>query len=129
MSEADEVQRVTREHTYGTWRKQKGWMPLNVVDARGSYFFDSSGKGYLDLSSQLMCSNLGHKNEAVMKAIAEQAMKLPYVSPSFTCEVRAKATEALLQVFPEGLPSSSIPHLVRRRMKQPSRLQECTRAG
>lgn len=94
---------MTREHTYGTWRKQKGWMPLNVVDARGSYFYDSHGKEYLDLSSQLMCSNLGHRNEAVMKAITEQALKLPYVSPSFTCEVRAKATEALLQVFPERL--------------------------
>jgi len=64
---------------------------------------DAQGRRYLDFSSQLMCSNLGHKNTAVMNAIADQAMKLPYVSPSFTCEIRARATEALMQVFPQKL--------------------------
>jgi taurine--2-oxoglutarate transaminase len=73
------------------------------VDAEGSHFVDAQGRRYLDFSSQLMCSNLGHKNTAVMNAIADQAMKLPYVSPSFTCEIRARATEALMQVFPQKL--------------------------
>jgi taurine--2-oxoglutarate transaminase len=73
------------------------------VDAEGSHFVDAQGRRYLDFSSQLMCSNLGHKNTAVMNAIADQAMKLPYVSPSFTCEIRARATKALMQVFPQKL--------------------------
>ena len=28
-----EVKDLTTRYTYGTWRKQKGWSPLHVVDA------------------------------------------------------------------------------------------------
>ncbi|MBI3893262.1 MAG: aspartate aminotransferase family protein, partial [Candidatus Wallbacteria bacterium] len=63
MSEnTDKVVETTARYTYGTWRKQKGWKPLNIADAEGAYFTDVKGKRYFDLSSQLMCSNLGHKN-------------------------------------------------------------------
>jgi taurine--2-oxoglutarate transaminase len=78
-------------------------MPKVIVDAEGCYFTDSTGKRFLDLSSQLMCSNLGHKNKAVIDAICEQAKRLPYVAPAFTTEVRAKLTQSLLEVMPQGL--------------------------
>lgn len=93
----------TRKYTFGTWRYQKGWSPLQVVDAEGCYFFDSAGKKYLDFSSQLMCCNLGHKNKAVIEAIVDQARSLPYIAPSFTCDVRAELSKLLLQVLPKGL--------------------------
>ncbi len=99
----DEVVDVTVKNTYGTWRYQKGWKPIHVVDADGCYFSDTDGKRYLDFSSQLMCSNLGHKNKAVIDAICDQARRLPYISPAFTCDVRAEATKQLLQVFPSNL--------------------------
>jgi len=35
--------------------------------------------------------------------IAEQASLLPYIAPSFTCDIRARATKSLLEVLPEGL--------------------------
>ena len=100
---SDEIIKTTVDHTYGTWRFQKGWKPLHIVDAEGCYFFDASGKKYLDFSSQLMCVTLGHKNEAVIKAIEEQARKLPYVAPGFTTYVRAELSNLLLKVLPEGL--------------------------
>lgn len=50
-----------------------------------------------------MCSNLGHKNKAVIEAICEQARKLPYISPIFTCDARAELSKLLLNVFPKGL--------------------------
>jgi taurine--2-oxoglutarate transaminase len=103
MKQPQDAVETTRRHTYGTWRKQKGWAPLDIVDAEGCYFTDAVGRRYLDLSSQLVCSNLGHKNKAVMEAIAAQALRLPYVHPAFTCEARAQATRALLEVFPRGL--------------------------
>ncbi|MEM0118506.1 MAG: aminotransferase class III-fold pyridoxal phosphate-dependent enzyme [Conexivisphaerales archaeon] len=99
----DDVVEITRRHTYGTWRKQKGWEPIHVVDAEGCYFYDSTNRRYLDFSSQLICSNLGHKNRNIIKAIVEQASQLTYVAPSFTCDIRAKATKALLEVLPKGL--------------------------
>ena len=100
---SDEIIKTTVDHTYGTWRFQKGWKPLHIVDAEGCYFFDASGKKYLDFSSQLMCVTLGHKNEAVIKAIEEQARKLSYIAPGFTTDVRAELSNLLLKALPEGL--------------------------
>lgn len=94
---------VNKRYTYGTWRAQKGWTPRIIVDAEGCYFTDISGKRFLDFSSQLMCSNLGHRNQAVINAICEQAKKLPFVAPAFGTEVRADLSRSLLEVMPEGL--------------------------
>jgi taurine--2-oxoglutarate transaminase len=76
---------------------------LHVVDAEGCYFVDSSGMRYLDFSSQLMCVHLGHKNQAVIQAIAEQARSLPYIGPGFATDVRAELSRMLLEVLPAGL--------------------------
>ncbi len=100
---SQEISELTARYTYGTWRFQKGWKPLHVVDAEGCYFIDGSGKKYLDFSAQLMCSNLGHKNPAVIKAIEEQARTLPFIAPGFATDVRAELSKMLLEVLPEGL--------------------------
>ena len=103
MNPANDTVEITRKNTYGTWRKQKGWTPLEIVRAEGCTFTDAAGKDYLDFSSQLVCSNLGHSNRAVADAVAEQVRRLPYLNPSFTLGVRAEATRALLGVMPPGL--------------------------
>jgi taurine--2-oxoglutarate transaminase len=102
MSDRD-VTAITAKHTYGTWRYQKGWKPLHVAKAEGCYFWDKSGKRYLDFSAQLMCSNLGHQNAAVVEAICRQARELAFISPAFTCDVRADLSLKLLEVMPKGL--------------------------
>lgn len=100
----EEVIEITTRHTYGTWRPQKLWKnPLNIVDAEGVYFFDHTGKRYLDFSSQLVCSNLGHKNKALIEAIHKQLDKLPYISPAFTCDIKAEVTKKLLEIMPKGI--------------------------
>ena len=98
-----QVVESTKKLNYGTWRFQKSWNPLHVVDAEGCYFIDASGKRYLDFSSQLMCVNLGHKNPAVIRAIEEQARTLPYIAPSYASDARAKLSNLLLDVLPKGL--------------------------
>ncbi len=98
-----EVVDWTRKLNFGTWRFQRSWSPMQIVDAEGCFFTDASGKKYLDFSSQLMCVNLGHKNKAVIAAIQEQAGTLPYVAPGYATEVRAKLSRLLLDVLPEGL--------------------------
>jgi taurine--2-oxoglutarate transaminase len=100
---SQEVVDLTAANTFGTWRFQKGWKPLHVVDAEGCHFTDAAGKRYLDFSSQLMCTTLGHKNPAVIKAIQDQAGSLPYVAPGFATTVRAELTKLLLEVLPKGL--------------------------
>ncbi len=102
----DSIQRVQdyAAHSFHTWSRQKGWKsPLLVNDAEGVYFYDDTGKAYIDFSSQLMCSNLGHKNKVVIEAIVKQAEKLPYIVPSFANEATMAAVEALQTVMPKGL--------------------------
>ncbi len=91
------------KYTYGTWRKQAGFLPPHIVDAEGCRFTDSDGKTYLDFSAQLMCSNLGHKNQAVIDAICEQAKSIPFVAPGFTTDARVKLTKKLLEIVPKGI--------------------------
>jgi taurine---2-oxoglutarate transaminase len=97
-----DVSAATAELTFGTWRYQKGWKPLHIVDAEGCFFTDAEGKRYLDFSSQLMCVGLGHKNQAVIAAIEQQARKLPYIAPGYATDVRAELSELLLEVLPHG---------------------------
>jgi taurine---2-oxoglutarate transaminase len=98
-----QVKELTAHYTYGTWRRQKGWTPLHVVDAEDCHFVDADGKKYLDFSAQLMCVTLGHKNRAVVTAIQNQAEKLAYVGPGWATEVRAQLSKLLLEVLPEGI--------------------------
>ncbi len=99
----EEARRLVRETNYVTWRAQGGWDPLLVVRAEGSTFFDSRGRAYLDFSSQLIATNLGHGNRAVIGAITAQAERLAYAAPGFATEARAELSRALDGVLPAGL--------------------------
>jgi taurine--2-oxoglutarate transaminase len=100
---SEEVVQITRETNYGTWRFQKGWNPLHIVDSDGCFIIDANGKRYLDFSAQLMCMNLGHKNQAVIDSIAKQAQDLAYILPGYTTTARAELSKLLLEVLPKGL--------------------------
>jgi taurine--2-oxoglutarate transaminase len=97
------VSEIVAKHTYGTWRPQKGWKPMHVTKAEGCYFWDAAGKRYLDMSAQLMCSNLGHQNEAVVEAICKQARDLCFVAPGHATSIRAELAIKLLDVVPKGI--------------------------
>jgi taurine--2-oxoglutarate transaminase len=100
---AEEISNLTRQTNYGTWRFQKSWKPLTIIDAEGCWITDGAGKRYLDFSSQLMCVNLGHKNAAVVEAIGRQARELAYVAPGYATSARAMLSAKLLEVLPPGL--------------------------
>src|SRR6202020_3067608 len=100
---SDEVVQITRETNYGTWRFQKGWNPMHIVDAEGCYITDANGKKYLDFSSQLMCMNLGHKNAAVIDSIKRQAEELAYAMPGKATTARESRGSLCLEVLPKGL--------------------------
>jgi taurine--2-oxoglutarate transaminase len=104
MNSSDAVIREITQHTYGTWRAQDQWVaPVLIEDAQGVNLTASDGRTYLDFSSQLMCSNLGHKNEAVIEAIVQQARHLPYVAPGFTSKAVLNAVRALRGLMPGGM--------------------------
>src|SRR3954453_729681 len=100
---SEQISATTRETNYGTWRFQKNWKPLHIVDAEGCWFTDGTGKRYLDFSAQLMCVNLGHKNPRVIEAIAEQARELAFVGPVYATTAPAPLSAKRLEVLPAGL--------------------------
>jgi taurine--2-oxoglutarate transaminase len=100
---SQEVVDTIKRTNYGTWRFQKSWNPMHIVDARDCTIIDGNGKEYLDLSAQLMCSNLGHKNPAVIASIAKQAEELAYAMPGYATTCRAELSQLLLEVLPKGL--------------------------
>ena len=100
---SQEVIDITRSTNFGTWRFQKSWNPMHIADAKDCTLIDGNGKEYLDFSSQLMCSNLGHKNPAVIASIAKQAEELAYAMPGYATTCRAELSKLLLDVLPAGL--------------------------
>ncbi|MDQ3069100.1 MAG: aminotransferase class III-fold pyridoxal phosphate-dependent enzyme [Acidobacteriota bacterium] len=47
-----------------------------MARAKGVCFWTPEGKRFLDFNSQLMCVNIGHGDERVVKAIQDQAALL-----------------------------------------------------
>jgi len=101
--DGEAIRSIVQETNYVTWRRQAGWKPLVVTRSKDSTFWDDRGNAYLVLSSQLMSTNLGHSNPAVVAAIAAQAAQLAYAAPGFATEARARLSFELLEVLPSGL--------------------------
>ena len=94
---------LEKKYVFGTWRYEYMWKPLLIEEGEGCYFKDFKGKRYLDFSSQLMCSNLGHRSPKVLEALSEQANKLCYAAPSFATKPAAKLGEKLADITPGDL--------------------------
>jgi taurine--2-oxoglutarate transaminase len=86
-----------RENVLHSWCVQAEWDAPTVVGGRGAWFFDASGRTYLDMSSLAECMNLGHQHPAVIKAIQEQAERLCFVTSSWGAEPRATLASLLLE--------------------------------
>jgi taurine---2-oxoglutarate transaminase len=105
MSEltADEIVDLSLRHTLYDWQQQGSMRPIPVASAKGCEFFTVDGKRYLDFNSQLMGVNIGHGDQRVMDAIAEQGRTLPYISPFMATEVRARLGKKLSELLPGDL--------------------------
>ena len=99
LTDAELVAR-TKAHTIFEWSAQSKVDPIPVAGAKGCWFWTPEGKRYLDFNSQLMCVNIGHGDERVIKAIQEQAATLAYANPFMATEPRAKLGEKLASIAP-----------------------------
>ncbi|MFB6253518.1 MAG: aspartate aminotransferase family protein, partial [Halobacteriaceae archaeon] len=102
-SERNQTETSDKRHVFGTWSYQSEVQPTEIVDADGVRFTDATGKEYLDFSSQLMCSNLGHSADTVVDKMTQQANEAAYVQPGYTTEARAKLGEQLAEITPGNL--------------------------
>jgi taurine---2-oxoglutarate transaminase len=95
-----EIVDLCKKHTLYEWSAQSKIDPIPVASARGIYFYTPEGKRYIDFNSQLMSVNIGHGDERVVKAIAEQAATLAYANPFMATEVRARLGAKLAEITP-----------------------------
>ena len=101
--DTNEIVSKNREYTFFSWSVQNQVNPIAVESAQGVYFYDTDGKRYLDFSSQLMNTNIGHQHPHVVKAIQDQAAKICFVHPGNATKVRGDLGEKIAQVMPGNL--------------------------
>jgi len=95
-----EIVQLTKKHTIFEWSAQSKVDPIPVARAKGIYFWTPEGKRFIDFNSQLMSVNIGHGDERVIDAIAEQAKTLAYANPFMATEPRARLGAKLAEITP-----------------------------
>ena len=95
-----EIVELCRRHTLFEWSAQAAVDPIPVARAKGIYFWTPEDKRYIDFNSQLMCVNIGHGDERVIRAIKEQAEVLPYANPFMATDVRGRLAAKLAEITP-----------------------------
>jgi taurine--2-oxoglutarate transaminase len=89
-----------RAHVFHSWSVQGALNPIEIAGAEGSYMWDTSGKRYLDFSSQLVNVNIGHQHPKLVAAIQEQAAKLCTIAPAFVNDARSEAARLITELAP-----------------------------
>jgi taurine---2-oxoglutarate transaminase len=92
-----------RRHVFHSWSAQASLDPLVVTGGEGSWFWDETGRRYLDFSSQLVNTNIGHQHPAVVEAIAAQARTLTTVAPFHANDARSTAARLIAERAPGDL--------------------------
>jgi taurine--2-oxoglutarate transaminase len=96
---------LEKQYVLHTWTAQDAWNAPVVTGGQGAWFWDASGKRYLDLSSQAECCNLGHQHPAVVQAIQAQAAQLCYIANGWGAQPRAELAQRVAQAANATLPA------------------------
>jgi taurine---2-oxoglutarate transaminase len=102
-ADKEAVKAADRAHVFHSWSAQGLIDPLAVAGAEGSYFWDYDGNRYLDFSSQLVNTNIGHQHPKVVAAVQEQAGRLCTIAPGFAVDVRSEAARLIAERTPGDL--------------------------
>jgi acetylornithine/LysW-gamma-L-lysine aminotransferase len=89
-------QELEQKHTSGIYAKRD----LTVVRGKDATLWDDQGHSYIDCTSNQGVNTLGYSNEAVSKAITEQAQTLISCSEMFYNDRRAEFMELLYSILP-----------------------------
>jgi len=93
----EQLKSLDKAHNFYSWSVQSAIAPMMVSHASGMYVYDSEGKKYLDFSSQLVNTNIGHSHPKVVQAIKDQAETLATVSPASSSVPRVQAASKIVE--------------------------------
>jgi taurine--2-oxoglutarate transaminase len=117
-----EVYDLDRAHVFYSWSAQSRIRPLVLAGAQGSYVWDYEGNRYLDFSSQMVNTNIGHQHPVVVEAIREQATRLCTIAPQHANDQRSEAARRIVgragfsegaKVFFTNAGAEAVEHAVR----------------
>src|SRR5687768_1387246 len=91
------------ELVFHPWTVQGPRAVRTIVGGEGSHVIDADGRRFLDFSSQLVFTSLGHQHPRIVAAIKEQADRLCTLAPGHASDVRGEAARLIVDVAPEGL--------------------------
>jgi len=94
---------LDRAHVFHSWSAQAEITPMVVAGALGSEVWDEDGTRYLDFSSQLVFTNIGHQHPKVVAAIQEQAALLCTIAPPVANAARSEAAHLIASHAPDGM--------------------------
>lgn len=99
---AAHIRDLDDRYVFHSWATQgpRGAMPIER--AEGSWVWDVEGNAYLDFTSQLVFTNIGHSHPAVVAAIQEQAGRLATLAPAFAHEARGEAARLITELAGPG---------------------------
>ncbi|KAA0020316.1 aspartate aminotransferase family protein [Salinicola corii] len=96
------VRALDRAHVFHSWSAQGALDPLVIKSGEGCRLWDYDGREYLDFSSQLVNTNIGHQHPRVIAAIKAQADELTTIAPAHANWMRGRAAEKILERAPAG---------------------------
>ncbi|MBA4248884.1 MAG: aspartate aminotransferase family protein [Microbacterium sp.] len=88
---------LDREFVFHSWSAQGALKPFVVASAAGCDVYTYDGDTYLDFSSQLVNTNIGHSHPKVVAAIQRQAAELATVAPAHAALVRGEAAKRIVE--------------------------------
>ncbi len=103
VSKPNRAYELDRKHVFHSWSAQASLDPMVVTRAEGSHVWDDQGNRYVDFSSQLVFTNIGHQHPRVVKAIQDQAAKLCTIAPQHANDARSEAARLVAEIAPAGL--------------------------
>ncbi len=94
---------LDREHVFHSWQAQGPFTPMTILKTEASYVWDGDGTKLIDLSSQLVNTNIGHQHPKVIAAIQEQAAKIATIAPQHVNVARSEAARLVAKHTPGEL--------------------------
>lgn len=95
-----DVYQLDREYVFHSWSIQGALNPMVIAGGSGCKLWDYDGKEYLDFSSQLVNTNIGHQHPKVIAAIQQQAAELVTIAPATANRVRGEAAKRIVERAP-----------------------------
>lgn len=103
QAESARAYELDRAHVFHSWSAQQEITPMVISRAAGSRVWDGEGRQFLDFSSQLVNTNVGHQHPPVVQAIKDQADLLTTVNPAHVNAARSEAARLISELLPESI--------------------------